>query len=461
MRITLPLVLETAIAKLIEQGYRPVLVGGYVRDTLLNLPSKDIDIELFGVENLEVLEPILATFGKVNSVGKSFGVLKLQLGKIEVDFSIPRQEKKIARGHKGFEVRLDASLSFKAAAKRRDFSINAMGYDLITKRLLDPFHGQEDLRVKRLDIVDEVSFIEDPLRLYRAMQFVARFELTPSTRFMRLAKEMIANNMLAELPKERVFEEFKKLFLKSKQPSLGLTLLHQCNMLEHFAELKALIGVQQDPTYHPEGDVWRHTLMVVDEMYLLHGADEKQNLYLSFAALCHDLGKANTTKVIGGRIRSIGHENSGIALSEQFLARLTQEQQLIDKVLTLVKHHLKPRQFYTQGAKSAAIRRLARQVNIAELVLLARADALGRTTEDALRREFKAGEWLLERAKNLHVVSKPLDPLLQGRDLIKVGLQPSKVFKTVLDKAYEAQLEGDISTHTEAILWLQKELSNP
>lgn len=454
--IQLPSSLTPIISILLEQDLRPVVVGGFVRDTLLGLPSKDIDIEVFGVENLMALEGMLLPFGKVNTVGKSFGVVKLQLEDLEVDFSIPRTEKKIAKGHKGFDVILDSSLTFKAAASRRDFTINAMGYDLKAETLLDPFKGQKDLKERRLTFVDADTFIEDPLRLYRAVQFVARFRLIPSAELIVLAQKMVKEQMLEELPKERVFEEIKKLLLKSRQPSQGFEVLDTFGMLSYFPELLALQGVPQEPSYHPEGDVWIHTLMVVDEMSRLHSDNMEQNLYLSLAALCHDLGKSNTTKKVDGRIRAIGHENTGVPLTEQFLKHLSDEKALIEKIIPLVKHHLKPLQFYKQGAKSAAIRRLANQVNIRELVLLAQADYLGRTTSEAKAGVFEAGEWLLQRAAELSVVEKPMPAILQGRDLINVGLKPSKVFKDILDKAYEAQMDELFSTHEEAKKWLKQ-----
>ncbi len=459
--INLPASLEPIINDLIKNECRPVVVGGFVRDALLNIPSKDIDIEVFGIESLEKLEKLLLPYGQVNSVGKSFGVVKLQLSDMEVDFSIPRQEEKVAEGHRGFSVSLDSALTFEEAAIRRDFTINAMGYDLKAKKLLDPFGGQKDLAEKRLDIVNAKTFIEDPLRLYRAVQFAARFELEATQELHDLAREMVVKKMLAELPKERVFEEIKKLLLKSRKPSIGFMLMDDFGILDDFPELQALQGVPQDPHNHPEGDVWIHTLMVLDEITNLHSDDKKQNLYLSLAALCHDLGKANTTETIDGRIRAIGHENSGLPLTETFLERLSEEKALVETVLPLVKHHQKTRQFYKQQAKSAAIRRLANQVNIEELILLAKADFLGRTTKEALLGDFEAGVWLAKRAAELNVTNTPIPPLLQGRDLMQAGLSPSKAFKVILQKAYEAQIEGEISTHSDALMWLEKELLLP
>lgn len=459
--IRLPSSLLPVVDHLIAKKCRPVVVGGYLRDTLLEIPSKDIDIEVFGVKSLDRLEALLLPFGKVNSVGRSFGVVKLRLEDSEVDFSLPRQEEKIARGHKGFYVTLDGSLSFKEAAERRDFTINAMGYDLAEEKLLDPFNGQDDLRKKRLNVVNPRTFVEDPLRLYRAVQFAARFELTASQELLLLTRDMIAKKMLDELPKERIFEEFRKLLLKSRRPSIGFALMDELGMLDYFPELKALKGLPQDPECHPEGDVWVHTMMVLDAMTKLHGEDEKANLRLSLAALCHDMGKADTTEYVDGKILALGHEITGLALTQTFLERVTDEKALIESILPLVRHHLKPQQFYKERAEPAAIRRLANEVNIKELITLAKADFLGRSTKEAQTGEFKAGEWLEKRAEALQVLHAPLKPLLQGRDLIEAGLAPSKLFKEILEQAYEAQMEGEITTHAEALSWLKNALNHP
>ncbi|MBU1642972.1 HD domain-containing protein [bacterium] len=454
--IRLPSPLLPVVDHLIAKNCRPVVVGGYLRDTLLNIPSKDIDIEVFGIAALDQLETLLLPFGKVNSVGKSFGVLKLRLDDLEIDFSLPRREEKIAKGHKGFSVKLDGFISFTEAAERRDFTINAMGYDLTERKLLDPFNGQGDLREKHLNPVSTKTFAEDPLRLYRAVQLAARFELTVSQQLLDLAREMIRKKMLDELPKERIFEEFKKLFLKSRRPSIGFALMDQLGMLNYFPELKALKGVPQDPQYHPEGDVWTHTMMVLDAVTKLHGKDAKTNLRLSLAALCHDLGKANTTESVDGKIRAPAHEITGLALTQALLERVTDEKMLIEGILPLVRHHLKPLQFYKEGAGSADICRLANMVNIKELIILSKADFLGRSTDEAEKGEYRAGEWLEERADALHVLHAPLIPLLQGRDLINAGFTPSKRFKEILQKAYDKQLDGEIKKHEDALKWLKE-----
>jgi tRNA nucleotidyltransferase (CCA-adding enzyme) len=462
--MTLPVILHTISKELKGNGAKAVVVGGSVRDHFLKLPIKDYDVEVYGLESLEDLEKILSEFGSVNLVGKSFGVLKFVYEKEEYDFSFPRLESKVGKGHRGFEVTVDGKLDFKTAAKRRDFTVNAMGYDIEEKCFLDPFNAQEDMNNKILRHINDDSFVEDPLRVYRAVQFAARFGYALAEETMVLCQNMVERGMLEELPKERVYAEFKKLLLKSEKPSVGFLLMRKLGILKYFPELVAIIDVPQSPKWHPEGDVWIHTMLSLDSMSRELGIRKgkldikaKQKLKLLFAILCHDLGKASTTTVDeNGDIRSIGHEQAGIALTRTFMYRLTDEHDFIESFLPLVEHHLKPSWFYAQGAKDPAIRRLATKVNIEELVCVAKADFLGRTTKEAKKGAYEAGEWLLEKAEALHVKEKAPDSFLQGKDLISLGLQPSILFGKILEDVYEKQIEGVIVSKEEAVSYVQK-----
>jgi len=466
----LPKILKIISKQLQKLDAKVIVVGGAVRDHFLKLPIKDYDIEVYGLQNMKELEIILSRYGSVNFVGKSFGVLKLIYENKEYDFSFPRLESKVSSGHRGFNVKVDGNLDFKTAAKRRDFTINAMGYDIEEKTFLDPFDGMKDMKVNELKHIDDKTFIEDPLRVYRAVQFCSRFEYTLANSTFVLCKIMVKKGMLEELAKERIYVEFTKLLLKSLKPSIGFKLMRKLGMLYSFPELEALIGVPQSPKWHPEGDVWVHTLMSVDAMAHLCSlkslSDSKQYLKYMFAILCHDLGKATHTTVDeDGNIRSIGHEKSGIELSKSLLYRLMDEHEFINAVVLLVEHHMKPSQFYRDKAKSSTIRRLATKVNIEELVLVAKADFLGRTTEESLVGVYYAGDWLLEESKKLKVLTKPLEYLLQGRDLITLGLKPSAKFKTILDDVYNKQLDGEISSKSKALeyvlkRYIKKESSN-
>jgi len=483
---TLPILLIKIAKKLQENNARAVLVGGAVRDMVMGREVKDYDIEVYGLENLEQLETILSAFGRVNQVGKSFGVVKLKAGEEEYDFSFPRQEQKSGRGHRGFTVSVNGALSFREAARRRDFTVNAIGYDILSGEILDPFGGLQDIRYKVLRHIEDETFIEDPLRVYRAVQFAARFGLEVAEGTAELCKQMVREGSLDELPKERVYEEWKKLLLKAPRPSAGFELMREWGItVRYFPELHALIGVPQDPKWHPEGDVWVHTMLSLDslsrELRMEDGrwkmANEKERLKLLFAILCHDFGKPLTTTIelengeiykwnssqcltlktqCFACIRAINHEKAGIEPTRTFMYRLVNAHDFIESILPLVEHHLKPSQFYTQGAKAAAIRRLSLKVNIEELVLVAKADFLGRTTTEAQRGIYEAGEWLLERAEQLHVKHRAPEPLLQGRDLIMLGLEPSPLFKTILNEVYALQLDGEVKTKEEALAYVKK-----
>jgi len=484
----IPQSLRKILTYLYEQHAQGIVVGGAVRDTLLGREIKDFDIEVYGIGEIDLLEKMLSRFGRVDLVGKSFGILKVTVDGESYDFSFPRKESKVAPGHKGFEVSIDGKMDFDEAARRRDFTINAMGYDPIAERLYDPFGGREDLKRGILRHIESVRFAEDPLRVYRAVQFAARFGLNVAEETVTLCREMVTEGMLDELPKERIYEEWKKLLLKSPSPSVGIELMRAWGITErYFPELHALIGVPQDPKWHPEGDVWVHTMMVVDAMAEIGSRkqgvgsrEDKERLKLLFAALCHDFGKPLTTTIEYSdgtmqqwqeihtktptsyllpptcKVRAIGHEKAGLEPTQSFLYRLTSEHDFIESILPLVEHHLKPSQFYAQGAKAGAIRRLATKVNIEELVYVAKADFLGRTTPEAATGRYEAGEWLLAEAQKLQVDQAAMPPLLQGRDLIALGLQPSPRFGEILDSVYEAQMDGVISNQKEAVKFVQE-----
>lgn len=452
----LPKIIYTISQKLKEENAKAIVVGGSVRDHFLGLQIKDYDIEVYGLNSIEELEKILAQYGSVNLVGKSFGVLKFQYDGEEYDFSFPRTEQKIGSGHRGFDVSIDGAMSFKEASKRRDFTINAMGYDVEEEKFIDPYNGKIDIEKRLLRHIDDETFIEDPLRVYRAIQFCSRFGYTLADKSFELCKNMVSKGMLEELAKERIYVEFTKLLLKSPKPSVGFELMRKLGVLCYFPELQSLIDVPQPPKWHPEGDVWIHTMMAVDAMVALLGSDEKQNLRYLFAILCHDFGKAtHTTIEKGGRIRAIGHEKAGVEPTRKFLYRITNEHEFIASILPLVEHHLKPSHFYIDKSRDKAFRKLATKVNIEELVIVARADFLGRTTKESLSGIYSAGDWMIERAKNLKVNNRPLENLLQGRDLIALGLEPSSQFKEILDIVYNLQLEGFISKKEEALEYIQ------
>ena len=440
---------------LFKRKGRSILVGGAVRDFCIEKKiTKDLDIEVFDM-NLDVLESILQKFGKLYTVGKTFGVLKLKTENAEYDFSLPRYENKIGIGHRGFFTRSDPSMSFEKAASRRDFTVNSIGYDLLKHQLLDPFNGLEDIKRKTLRHIGP-SFSEDPLRVLRAMQFSARLEFDIDPKTIKFCNEL----NLEELSKERIFEEFRKLLIKASRPSIGFEYARKLGVLSYFPELKALVGVPQDPDWHPEGDVWEHTLLVINEAASLRKGNEKHDLMLMLAALCHDFGKPLTTLFVSGRWRSPSHDLAGVVPTEKFLRRLTDDKRLIEKVKTLVKEHLRPVQLYNTRniINSGTIKRLALRVNIDELVLLAKADYFGRSLSKIDRSCFEAGNWLLLEAERIEVNNDGPRPLLLGRHLLAMGMPPGPKMGLLLKKAFEKQLNGDLEKKEDAISWAKSNM---
>ena len=447
-KINIPKILENILKNLQELGATPILVGGCVRDYFLNKEVKDFDIEIFDFDSLELLEISLKKFGNVKLVGKSFGVLTLKVEGYDFDFALPRIEKKVGNSHTDFEVITNSNLSFKEAAIRRDFTINAIGYDYFKDEFIDPFNGIDDLKNRIIRHINDKTFIEDSLRVYRAIQFAARFEFDIDEKTKDLCKKIVLSDELSYLPKERIYEELKKLFLKSNKPSIGFELLRELGLLKYFKELEVLINCEQEPEYHPEGDVWIHTLMCLDELAKILEKekieDEYKKLYLFYGILCHDFGKPFCTKEINGKITSYKHESLGIEPTISFLEKLTNEKKFIEIVCSLVKNHLIPFQLYLSHSSEKAVKRLSLKVNIEDLCLVCLADCLGRDIEDKCKC-YDAINWILQKAKELEIHNEPIKQLVLGRDLIALGYKPSKEFKEILEFAFDLQIDENLS----------------
>ena len=434
----LPAPIPEAAGAIAAAGGRAYAVGGYVRDLLLGKAPKDLDVEVHGLD-LEALRGILQRFGRVLEVGRAFGVLRL--ADPDVDFSLPRRDSKMGPGHRGFDVAVDPGLGFAAAARRRDLTINSIGLDLLSGAVLDPHGGQRDLQRKILRAVDPRTFPEDPLRALRVAQFSARLDMRADAALTSLCQRLD----LSEISPERRFEEFRKLLLGGVRPSRGLAFMREASLLRFFPELGALVDVPQDPAWHPEGDVWTHTLMVVDEAAAARQGDA-DDLALMFGALCHDFGKPATTVAAAGRVRSPAHSEAGVAPARAFLDSLRAPKALTECVCALVAHHLAPALFHRQAATAKAYRRLSRKLREAGatmelLARVARADHFGRTTADAIAREFPAGDSFIAGARELAVADQaPADAVL-GRHLIRRGLAPGPRFGELLRQCREVQDE--------------------
>ncbi len=430
------------------EGGRAMLVGGCVRDVLMGIAPKDWDVEVYGIEPVRLRE-ILDGLGEVNIVGEAFTVYKL--GR-DLDVSIPRRERKAGRGHRGFVVEGDPRMSFEDACRRRDFTVNAILKDPLTGEIVDPFGGQSDIEKKVLRMVSADTFAEDSLRVLRAAQFAARlkFKIDPAT------TELSKTIDLKDLPRERIWGEIEKLLLQADEPSTGLKWLYEVGAVEQlFPELQALVGVPQEPEWHPEGDVDVHTMMVVDEARkLIDELDHPRQVAVMLGALAHDLGKPPTTEFIDGKIRSRGHDEAGVAPTLSMLDTLgiftLGGYDVREQVVQLVRYHLKPGEYYK--AKSpvgdGAFRRLARKVEPDLLYRVAKADSLGRNPEWLPKEKWfdsDAQEWFIAKVRELEIEKKAPEPILMGRHLIELGMDPSPQFKKILDAVYEMQLDGHIT----------------
>ncbi len=434
--------------KIASTGGRAMLNGGCVRDELMGVEPKDWDVEVYGVEP-DRLGEIVAEFGEVNAVGESFAVYKIGNN---LDVSLPRRERKSGSGHRGFIVEGDPSMSFEEACGRRDFTVNAILKDAITGEIVDPFDGRGDIGRKVLRMVSRETFGEDSLRVLRACQFAARFEFDIDAETAELCRTID----VTDLPRERIWGEMEKLLLLPKQPSIGLKWLYDLGVaVQIFPEMQALVGVPQEPAWHPEGDVDVHTLMVVDEARkLIDELDYARKVTVMIGALAHDFGKPPTTVFMDGRWRSHSHDEAGIEPALSFMNTLgiytLDGYDVREQVVQLVRYHLKPGEYY--GAKTpvgdGAFRRLARKVEPDLLYRVAKADSLGRYPEgDKSKAIFgsEAQEWFIEKVRELQVEKRAPDPILMGRHLIEMGLMPGPLFKRILDAVYERQLDGEIT----------------
>jgi tRNA nucleotidyltransferase (CCA-adding enzyme) len=429
-----------------DAGGRALIVGGWVRDRLMGRESKDIDIEVFGVP-ADRLRRVLEAFGRVETVGESFQVYKSG----DIDVSLPRRDSKTGHGHRGFDITGDPAMEIEEAVRRRDFTINAIAWDPLTDEYLDPCDGRGDIERRLLRVVDPATFGDDSLRVLRAVQFAARFEFVPDETTRALCRD----TALDDLPAERVWGEIEKLLLAAR-PSIGLALAMELEVIRKlFPELQALAGCPQEPEWHPEGDVWVHTLQVVDRARRhIDDLDRPQQIAVMLGAVCHDLGKPATTAVIDGRIRSMDHEEQGVAPTEAFLDRLNIHSldgyNVRQQVVGLVAQHLKPGAWFKvrDEVGDGAFRRLAHKVDLELLARVAKADCLGR---DPGHFDCTAMDWFLERARALGVEHRPPAAILLGRHLLELGLRPGPRVGEILKAVYEQQMDGKIATLDDAI----------
>lgn len=437
---------QPIIDAIARAGGAPYLVGGAVRDILLGLPTKDIDIEVHGLK-LDDLEKVLKQFGPVDLVGKAYGVLRVH--PLNIDWSVPRADEP---GRKP-TVHMDPTMSISKAFERRDLTINAMGINVLNYELVDPFYGLNDLKHHILRATSPARFAEDPLRFYRVMQFMARFAMQPDKELNALCTTIDISNV----SKERISEEFKKWLVKSPKPSLALDWLNSIGRLsEIMPEIAALQGVIQNDGWHPEGDVYEHTKQSIDAAAQLSYDSDAEKLLMMYAALTHDLGKAVMTEERDGRITSYGHEDESAILAKRLMQRITNDKSLIDQVVKLVKNHMHPGQFVKNNAKAPAYKKLAQklapELTMAMLAKLFFIDRLGRNPKKGnslpVNQIDADVQTFIRKAEDAQVMHCVETPILHGRDLIP-EIKPGPIMGKLVDRAYQIQLEEGITDKAE------------
>lgn len=373
--------LNQALVDAITVRGRLFEVGGAVRDKLIpgQPESKDIDLLVTGIPYRELCS-LLARFGRVDLVGRSFGVIKFtQRDTAEresetFDFVLPRKELSTGVGHRDFEVDFDHHLRVEDDLARRDFTINAIAREVLTGEYIDPLNGRGDAAAGVIRITSPNSFAEDPLRMLRAMQFAARFEfeIEPAT-YQSICQNVA---LIATISAERIGEELNKLLVKSRKPSIGFILMHRTGMLRYLIpELENTVGVTQPGPYH-KWPVFEHSLYATDAT--------PPDLVVRMATLFHDISKPQTRHEVEDGATFYGHETFGAELARRVLERLRYSNDFVDQVVTLIDKHM-----FTTDVTDKGMRRLIRKVGkelIFDLLDLRRADVVGQgmggTTED-------------------------------------------------------------------------------
>jgi len=430
------------------------LVGGSVRDMLLSTKPKDFDLEVYGLGAAR-LQELLQKLGRVEFVGRQFGVFKLWSGGLEIDVALPRTERKTSHGHCGFAVDSDPFLKPETASLRRDFTINALMMNPIDGCMVDFHGGEKDLENSILRHVSE-AFSEDPLRPLRAMQFAARFKLTLDHETASLCRELVTE--AKTLPQSRVWSEWKK-WACAAHPSYGLQALRDSGWIERYPELQSLIECPQNPRWHPEGDVWTHTLLCCDQAADLAKREQISPVIrerLLFATLCHDMGKPLTTiKDEHGNIISPGHSEAGVKPATAFMKHIAAPSSLVDFLTPLIWEHIT----HLHGKPTErAVRRLSHRLEPANIELwemLVEADASGRFPAPPSR---PALSWLQEAQRLQFHQHKP-KALLTGKTLLELGVAPGPAMGEMLRAAYNIQLDGKITDEISAIGWAKQQIS--
>ena len=427
------LALARQLAKQVShQGGRAYFVGGCVRDKLMGIAGKDIDMEVYGITP-SALREILSGMGQVLDKGASFGVLGLRHS--NMDIAMPRRESRTGNLHTDFDVSVDPFLSTMEASRRRDFTCNALMEDVLSGEIIDHWNGRADLQNHVLRMVCAETFREDALRAFRAAQFSARLQAYIEEETLTQCRLMD----VSAISRERVYEETVKALTKASQPSIYFRALREMDHLkEFFPEIQALATVAQNPQYHPEGDVFEHTMLVLDAAATLRDKAEWPLAFM-FAALCHDLGKIVATEISPeGRITSYGHEVKGLPLADRQMRRITNQTKLIEYVKNMMELHMRPNLMARSKSKRSKTRLLFDlSVSPKDLILLSRADASGKL--DAPYDE-SLEKFLLDRYADYRSVLTR--PMVTGEDLLQAGVEPGPSVGRLLRRTRQLHFSG-------------------
>lgn len=415
-------------------GGQALLVGGCVRDGLLNIPCYDIDCEVHGVAP-EALSALLREFGEIDTSGERYGIFTIR--GVGIDIALPRRERRTGPGHKDFEVEIDPYMNPAQAAARRDFTVNAIMRDALTGEYIDPYGGIQDLVDGVLRAMPGAHFEEDPLRVLRGAQFAARFHLEPDAHTIERMKAM----PLDRLSCVRVMDETKKALIKADRPDVFFRILKEANALEPwFHELNALDGVPQNPKYHPEGDVFEHTMLVLRAAAEVRSSVQDPLAFM-LACLVHDLGKAvSTKKNEKGAWQSIGHERTGVPLAGELLMRLGLPKSIVAYAQNMCALHMRVHTCYTGKARVSRTNILFDEsISPEELGWLAVCDSRGTGKP---RSEADAEEaFIMERiAAYKEAAARPMP---DAKMLLEAGVQKGPALGRAMREARRLVLSGE------------------
>ena len=442
------------------------LVGGGAISWLTGETPSDWDIEVSGV-GFERLEQIFSD-KKPKLVGREFGILKLsalECDGLDIDINVPRLDNHHGAGHKDLSVTLAPNLPLVERARRRDFTMNAMGVNILTGLLSDPFGGRADLSNGILRATDETLFVQDPLRALRAGQLLSR-KLGPNgkvdPRTMDLIRSM--HGSFDQLAPERVFCEIEKGVMKSPKPSLMFEMLRDSGWISHFPVLANLIGCEQHPEWHPEGDVWIHSMHTLDSAAWVRDNGNLPADWVRpfmFATLCHDVGKPSTTvtpKMVAvdefpmERLWSAwGHDRAGVPLVESFLRQMTNEKVLIERASSIVGEHMQPWNLFQGAAKKPAWKRLHNRIRLDVLGWMCKCDSCGGPDVSIGDPDFEHETSSLCWDKFSEFGESAIKPILKGRDLIAAGVTPGFHFSHMLECAFQAQIDDENLSHSDLL----------